>query len=52
MMQDRIFRYVLWSKFEDYLLLGWLPAADLGPVHGAYSTLMEWRCNCPQVVPQ
>jgi hypothetical protein len=51
-MTERIFRYVPWSRFEDYLKLGWLPAADLGAVHGSYATLMEWRCRCKLVEPQ
>lgn len=44
----RTFRYVMWELVEDYLCLGWMVMADLGPIHGQYSTLMEWRCACRQ----
>lgn len=47
----RTFRYVSWNDLEDYLRLGWLPAADLGPTHGEWSTLCEWLCQCEQVTP-
>jgi hypothetical protein len=47
----RTFRYVLWHRLPDYLALGWLPVADLGPTHGEWSTLCEWLCACRCVEP-
>jgi hypothetical protein len=43
----RTFRFVRWHLLPDYLLLGWLPVADLGPPHSQYVTLCEWLCECP-----
>jgi len=42
----RIFRFVTWPVLEDFLLLGWMVVADLGPTHGEWSCLCEWRCDC------
>jgi hypothetical protein len=44
MTRTGTFRYVLHRKVEEYLKLGWMFVADLGPHHGAYSVLM-WRCD-------
>lgn len=48
----RIFRYVAWQQFDDYLRLGWLPVADLGSPHNEWSVLCQWLCRCkvPQVI--
>lgn len=46
------FRYVLYERVEDYFRLGWAFAADLGPVHGQYSVLMAWPCQCKLVEPK
>jgi hypothetical protein len=37
---------------NDYLRLGWMVAADLGPVHGEYSVLMAWPCTCNPAMPR
>jgi hypothetical protein len=42
-MSIRTFRYVRWDCLPDYLALGWLPVADLGPIHGRWSILSRWR---------
>jgi hypothetical protein len=47
----RVFRYVLIERIADYQRLGWTVAADLGPVHGQWSVLMEWLCACRMVEP-
>lgn len=49
-MTDRIFRYVRISRASDYILLGWMFAAELGPTHGEWSVLLEWRCDCQPIV--
>ncbi len=48
----RTFRYVALDRIPDYLNLGWLWVADLGPVHGEWSALCEWRCGCRMVDPE
>lgn len=47
---NKTFRYVAHGRAVDMARLGWLPVADLGPVHGEWSILMEWLCNCPAKV--
>lgn len=47
----KTFRYVIYDRVPDYLSLGWMVSNDLGPVHGCYSCLMEWKCHCPMVEP-
>ena len=51
-MKNRLFHYVPWLRLNDWLQLGWLPVADLGPTHGEWSVLCEWLCNCPPIVPR
>lgn len=46
-----IYRYVIHERVTDYLRLGWAIAADLGPVHGHWSLLMCWPCECKCVEP-
>ena len=46
-----IFRYVIHERVSEYLNLGWIVCADLGPVHGQWSVLMRWLCECPYVEP-
>ena len=44
--------YALLDDIDDYLALGWLVVAELGPVHGQYSALAVWLCQCqPAVLP-
>lgn len=38
----KYFRYVRHEAVPDYEAEGWRVAADLGPVHGHWSVLMEW----------
>jgi hypothetical protein len=37
------FRYVRKTDVIAYELAGWVFAADLGPTHGVWSVLMEWK---------
>jgi hypothetical protein len=41
-----LFRYIRRADLSDALRAGWLVVADLGPVHGEYSVLCEWLCDC------
>jgi hypothetical protein len=50
-MSIRTFRYVPWDRLPDYLALGWIPVADLGPTHGRWSILCEWLCACECIEP-
>ena len=43
------FHIVSWDRLEDFLAAGWMVVADLGAVHGRWSCLCEWRCDC--VIP-
>lgn len=45
------FRYVLHERVRDFIMLGWLECADLGPPHNEYSVLMCWPCQCKYVEP-
>lgn len=36
----------------DWLRLGWMVVADLGPTHGEWSLLMAWICECRCVKPR
>ena len=47
----RWFKYVPHDRVMDYLLAGWVYAADLGQTHGTYSTLMEWTLSEEPVLP-
>jgi hypothetical protein len=40
------YRYVRHDDVMLYCLCGWMWAADLGPPHNEYSTLMCWPCQC------
>lgn len=42
----RFFRYVPHDHQPDYEREGWQFAADLGPTHGEYRVLMQWKCRC------
>jgi len=44
------YRYIPWTRFEEFMRRGWLPVADLGPVHGEWSFL-AWHCSCEEVDP-
>jgi hypothetical protein len=48
---DAIFRYVRLERLDEFMVLGWLPASELGPVHGYYSILAAWICECPARMP-
>jgi hypothetical protein len=52
MSAETIFRYVPHHRVLDYFRLGWMWAADLGPVHGQYSALLMWPCPCKCVEPR
>jgi hypothetical protein len=45
--REGTYHYVRWPEVEAWLRLGWMPAADLGPTHGEWSTLLYWACDCP-----
>jgi hypothetical protein len=45
-----LFRYVALECLADFLGRGWLPVADLGPVHGHWSVLC-WHCQCEEREP-
>ena len=45
-MAHRTFAFIRWERLPVALALGWLPCADLGPIHGHWSLLCEWRCAC------
>ena len=38
--------YARFERLQDYLALGWMPVAELGPVHGFWSVLAVWLCEC------
>lgn len=49
----RTFRYVPFALLSDAVLMGWMPTAALvGTIHGEYSCLCEWLCDCPAPVPR
>lgn len=39
------------QNIPQWLKLGWMVIADLGPTHGEYSVLMAWICKCACVKP-
>jgi hypothetical protein len=45
-------RYVRHHLVEDYLQLGWMVIADMGPHGGQYCIIMKWSCTCPMVEPK
>lgn len=47
----RTYRYIPIEAASDWLEVGWLIVADLGPYHGQFSLLGEWKCKCPVVEP-
>ena len=46
MPRDACYCYALLDRVPDYLALGWLIVDELGPVHGCYSALAVWLCEC------
>lgn len=50
-MTERTLHYIPHSRLQDWLMLGWIVIADLGPVHGQYSVMGEWLCGCKVRVP-
>jgi len=51
MIREGLYRYVIHAHVPDYLRLGWMAAADLGPTHGQWSILMFWACGCDPKIP-
>lgn len=43
--QKHTYAYVPCHLVPDWMDFGWMPVADLGPVHGSYSCLMR-ACIC------
>jgi len=39
-----LFRYIPHASLDAFLRRGWMVVADLGPVHGCYSSLC-WHCG-------
>lgn len=50
-LRTRWYRMVPHERIPAYLALGWMVVADLGPVHGEWSVLMRWSCDCTMVEP-
>ena len=50
-MSTRYLAFVAWRLVPDWLCVGWMVIADLGPTHGEYSALMSWPCGCVPVRP-
>jgi hypothetical protein len=45
--------YARLVRIEDYLSMGWVVVAELGPTHGTWSALAVWLCECrPAKLPQ
>ena len=36
----------------DWLRVGWIAVADLGPIHGQYSLGLGWICQCECIKPE
>jgi hypothetical protein len=52
MPRNACYCYALKSRAADYIALGWLCVAELGPTHGTWSVLAVWLCECrPAVLP-
>jgi hypothetical protein len=49
--REGTYRYARISQAEDWLRLGWVVVADLGPAHGQWSVLAYWPCDCKARVP-
>lgn len=45
-LRDGRYCYARWDRLADYLALGWVIVAELGPTHGCYSVLAVWLCEC------
>lgn len=49
---DAIYRMVPHHEADDSVRLGWMPTPALdGTIHGQWSVLMLWLCECPMRVP-
>lgn len=48
---DSEYRYAPIERLGDFVALGWMIVADLGPTHGEYSALAAWPCGCPPPLP-
>jgi hypothetical protein len=44
---DGLYRYATFDALPDYVALGWLPVAQLGP----WSVLVRWLCECEARIP-
>lgn len=52
MTRDRLFHYVRIAEVERWLAVGWYAHPSLqGSVHGLYSCLLEWLCDCEPRYP-
>ena len=38
--------YARKARLRDYVDMGWLVVGELGPVHGFWSVLAVWLCEC------
>lgn len=43
---EGLFHLVRHERVPAFLELGWIVWADLGEVHGYWSVLMRWLCDC------
>jgi hypothetical protein len=50
-MLSGTYHFVRHRNVSDFLQLGWIVCADLGPTHGEWSCLMRWLCNCRPATP-
>jgi hypothetical protein len=46
--RDADYCYARIDRIADYLAMGWVVISELGPVHGCYSALAVWLCECRQ----
>jgi hypothetical protein len=49
-MRQETIRFVIWSRLEPYLLLGWLPVGH-DNYHDQFGCICVWRCACKCVEP-
>ena len=47
----RTLAFVPHDMIPDYEMLGWMRLAQLGDVHGRWSELLGFCCNCRPVTP-
>lgn len=49
-LRVRHYHYIRRARMEDWLRLGWMIVAELGPVHGEWSVLGWWPCTTCKIV--